>query len=72
MFGTVTKYFKDKGYGFIRGQDGSSYFIHHSNLNGEIIESGYYVFFRVETGYKGKDEAVDITVIEATEGSIRC
>lgn len=46
MFGTVTKYFKDKGYGFIRGQDGSSYFIHHSNLNGEIIESGYYVFFQ--------------------------
>lgn len=72
MFGTVTKYFKDKGYGFIRGQDGSSYFIHHSNLNGEIIESGYYVFFRVENGYKGKDEAVDITVIEATEGSIGC
>lgn len=72
MFGTVTKYFKDKGYGFIRGQDGSSYFIHHSNLNGEIIEKGYYVFFRVENGYKGKDEAVDITVIEAAEGSIRC
>lgn len=72
MFGTVTKYFKDKGYGFIRGQDGSSYFIHHANLNGEIIESGYYVLFRVENGYKGKDEAVDITVIEATERSIRC
>lgn len=70
MFGTVTKYFKDKGYGFIRGQDGRSYFIHHSNLNGEIIESGYYVFFRIENGYKGKDEAVDITVIEAAEGSV--
>lgn len=28
--------------------------------------------FRVENGYKGKDEAVDITVIEATERSIGC
>ena len=28
MFGTVTKYFRDKGYGFIRGQNGKSYFIH--------------------------------------------
>lgn len=54
MFGTVTKYFKDKGYGFIRGQDGSSYFIHHSNLNGEIIESGYYVFSELRTDTRVK------------------
>lgn len=46
MFGTVTKYFRDKGYGFIRGEDGKSYFIHNSNLDDEYIESGYYVFFR--------------------------
>ena len=46
MFGTVTKYFNDKGYGFIRGQNGKSYFIHKSNLDGEYIESGYYVFFQ--------------------------
>lgn len=24
MFGTVTKYFREKGYGFIRGEDGKS------------------------------------------------
>lgn len=38
MFGTVTRYFNDKGYGFIRGEDGKSYFIHKSKLNGEYIE----------------------------------
>lgn len=32
MFGTVTKYFNDKGYGFIRGEDGKSYFVHKSKL----------------------------------------
>lgn len=38
MFGTVTKYFRDKGYGFIRGEDGNSYFIHKSKLQGEHIK----------------------------------
>lgn len=35
MFGRVTKYFHDRGYGFIRGEDGKSYFIHVSKLYGE-------------------------------------
>lgn len=30
MFGTVTRYFKDKGYGFVRGDNGKLYFIHNS------------------------------------------
>ena len=46
MFGTVTRYFKDKGYGFISGDNGRSYFIHNSKLNGEYIECDYYVFFQ--------------------------
>lgn len=43
MFGTVTRYFNDKGYGFIRGEDGKSYFIHKSKLKGEYIERGYCI-----------------------------
>ena len=53
MFGTVTRYFKDKGYGFIRGDNGKSYFIHNSKLNGEYIECDYYVFFRPFHNNKG-------------------
>lgn len=53
MFGTVTIYFKDKGYGFIRGDNGKSYFIHNSKLNGEYIECDYYVFFRPFHNNKG-------------------
>lgn len=37
MFGTVTRYFKDKGYGFISGDNGRSYFIHNSKLSLMII-----------------------------------
>ena len=46
MFGTVTRYYDDKGYGFIRGEDGNTYFIHASNLYGEWIARGYYVHFK--------------------------
>ena len=35
MYGVVTKYFRDRGYGFIKGEDGNSYFIHRSKLYGE-------------------------------------
>lgn len=46
MYGRVTKYLHHRGFGFIRGEDGNTYFIHHSKLNGERIDKGYYVFFK--------------------------
>ena len=42
MYGRVTKYFHDRGFGFIRGEDGNTYFIHVSKLYGEYIDRGYY------------------------------
>lgn len=71
MFGKVTKYFHDKGYGFIRGENGQSYFIHHSKLNGEYIERGYLVNFNVYSTDRSDNNAMDIAVIEATERSNR-
>lgn len=65
-FGTVTRYFNDKGYGFIRGENGKSYFIHKSKLKGEYIERGYYVFFRPFSNDRSDYNAKDVTVIEAT------
>ena len=67
MFGTVTRYFNDKGYGFIRGEDGKSYFIHKSKLDGEYIERGYYVFFRPFVSDRSDYNAADISVIDAPE-----
>ena len=41
LYGYVTRYFHDRKFGFIRGEDGNTYFVHHSKLDGEYIDSGY-------------------------------
>ncbi|NBH25122.1 hypothetical protein D3Z60_04795 [Lachnospiraceae bacterium] len=46
MYGKVTRYLHDRKFGFIRGEDGNMYFVHHSKLNGEYIDKGCYVFFK--------------------------
>ena len=70
MYGKVTKYFSDKGYGFIRGEDGNTYFIHKSNLYGEHIECGYYVHFKVFINDRSDYNAKLVIVIEATERKV--
>ena len=67
MLGKVKWFSAEKGYGFIRGEDGKSYFIHSSKLNGEYVERGYYVFFRPFSNDRSDYNAKDVTVIEATE-----
>ena len=67
MYGRVTKYFHNKGYGFIRGEDSNTYFIHHSNLNGEYLASGYYVSFKPFQSDRSDYNAKNIMVIEAPE-----
>lgn len=67
MYGRVTKYFPDRGYGFIRGEDNNSYFIHHSQLNGEHIERGYYVSFKPYKTDRSDFNVGSIVVIEATD-----
>lgn len=72
MYGRVTKYFSDKGYGFIRGEDGNTYFIHKSsNLYGEHIECGYYVHLKVFINDRSDYNAKSVIVIEAPERRVR-
>ena len=67
MYGKVTRYFHDRKFGFIRGEDGNTYFIHHSKLNGEYIDKGYYVFFKPFQNDRSDYNAKNIMVIEAPE-----
>ena len=71
MYGRVTKHFSDKGYGFIRGEDGNTYFIHRSNLFGEHIDCGYYVHFKVFINDRSDCNAKSVIVIEVPERTVR-
>ena len=68
MYGRVTRYFHDRKFGFIRGDDGNTYFVHYSNLSGEYIDSGYYVSFRPFQNDRSDYNAENIMVIEVSEG----
>ena len=67
MYGKVTRYFHDRKFGFIRGEDSNTYFIHQSKLNGEYIDAGYYVSFKPFQNDRSDYNAKNIMVIEAPE-----
>lgn len=66
MIGKVTRFFEEKGYGFIRGEDNKTYFIHASKLNGEHIQPGYLVFLKPFTTDRSDCNARDVIVIDST------
>lgn len=63
--GTV-KWFNDqKGFGFITTADGTDYFVHHTEINGngfKSLQEGEDVEFEIEKGDKGM-KAVKVTVV---------
>ncbi|CAF1138863.1 unnamed protein product [Didymodactylos carnosus] len=63
--GTVSKFFGEKGFGFITKADGSDIFVHYKNINRvgfKSLDEGQGVEFDVVVGQKG-EEARDVTVI---------
>lgn len=65
MYGRVTKYFHDRGFGFICGEDNNTYYIHASKLQGEYIDRGYYVFFKTFSNDRNDFNAKNVNVIES-------
>lgn len=54
--GTVKWFSAEKGYGFIRREDGSDVFVHHSGISGsgfKTLNEGERVEFEVKQGPKG-------------------
>lgn len=71
MYGVVTKYFNEKGYGFIECiTDGETYFLHRKDLNGEYVEAGCYVYFTKYKSNRRKNNAIILNMIEAPEHSV--
>lgn len=50
--GSINYYESTKGYGFIKGTDGESFFVHHSDISGQAA-AGKKVTFEKERGKKG-------------------
>lgn len=67
MWGIVTKYDKERGFGFIKSKvDGHSYFAHVSQIQDGVLEHGYLVEFGIGINKKtGKEQAENVIVIEA-------
>lgn len=54
--GTVKWFNESKGFGFITGEDGSEYFVHHTSIQGngfKTLAEGDKVSFDTEKGPKG-------------------
>ena len=54
MKGTVKFFNNSKGFGFIKGEDGNEYFVHHSGLNdGVSLGENDSVEFETQQGERG-------------------
>lgn len=63
MNGTVKWFKKDKGYGFIKGEDGVEYFVHYTSLpKGAFLKPDMAVTFEAAETEKGK-QAKDVKVV---------
>lgn len=63
MIGTIKKVTRERGFGFIRAEDGTEYFFHQSELHGglrfEDLREGQRVSFEAQQAEKGP-RAADI------------
>lgn len=68
MLGRVTKYNKDRGFGFIRSLDnGDTYFCHVSNIDDGILEREYVVNFNPKIDIeKDKRYATKVQVVDSS------
>ncbi len=66
MQGKVKFYNRNRGWGYIIGQDGKDYFVHHSQIQMEgykIIYQNQVVEFKPFIDRKSQDQAGDVRII---------
>jgi len=65
--GPIVRIIRDRGFAFVRTEDGSEVFLHHSTLpRGEFdtLQEGQQVEFDVETDQRGRGErATNVRVV---------
>ncbi|WP_458397522.1 cold shock domain-containing protein [Anaerotignum sp.] len=66
MRGTVNWFSMEKGYGFIKSEDGKEVFVHYSNVNKKgyrVLYQDEIVDFEIGTNSDGREQAIDVTPI---------
>jgi cold shock protein len=68
MKGTVIFFSAPKGWGFIKpSEGGADIFVHHTSINQKgyrSLKEGQKVSYDIETGEKGKPQAIFVTPLE--------
>ena len=68
MKGTVKNFKKDRGFGFIKGEDGKDYFFHYSEIQAEgyrSAEPGEEVEFEPSDGDRGLRASKVVKIADA-------
>ena len=66
MKGKVKWFSIEKGYGFIKSEDGKEVFVHYSNVNKKgyrVLYQDEIVDFEIGTNGGGREQAIDVTPI---------
>lgn len=66
MKGKVKWFSIEKGYGFIKSEDGKEVFVHYSNVNKKgyrVLYQDEIVNFEIGTNSDGREQAIDVTPI---------
>ena len=66
MRGTVVRMIRDRGFGFVRCEDGAEVFFHHSSLPRGVfdtIQEGQEMDFDIETDVRGRGQRATNVVL---------
>jgi len=64
MEGTVNWFNIKKGYGFVKGEDETDYFVHYTSIpNGVVLKEGDKISFEVKSTERG-NQATNIELVE--------
>ena len=74
MRGTIVRMIRDRGFGFVRIDDGSEIFFHHSSLERGVfdtLQEGQELEFEIETDVRGRGQrATNVQIVDSAYNAL--